>query len=293
MGSLRFHAFLLLLLYTSVVQISAVVTHMGLFPEAADYSFYNCRKEMLQMVTKSGGLLQTELNNNKDFKTMWKNEKYEKAIPGSTPEHMTALKNYVEASSEFRKTFKKLVQNHGRSRSTYRDEFPFKSLFFLLTDAMNPKDHKECRTVYSGTDKQYITKIGEKVRFVSFFPAKLEFKDVTEAASVDEGTGTVFSITSCSVINLEDYGCSSEEIDALISPTEVFTVEDITAVKDNNDDYIKITLVHSHFNSSSDCSGLVSLPEESKESSSSFLSSSFLNLMASFLMLCFYTLILR
>ncbi|XP_052405916.1 GPI-linked NAD(P)(+)--arginine ADP-ribosyltransferase 1 isoform X3 [Carassius gibelio] len=293
MGSLRFHAFLLLLLYTTVVQISAVATHMGLFPEAADYSFYNCRKEMLQMVTKSGGLLQTELNNNKDFKTMWKNTTCKKAIPGSTPEHMTALKSYVEASSEFRKTFKKSVQNHNKSRSTYRDEFPFKSLFFLLTDAMNLTDHKECPTVYSGTGKGYITKIGEKVRFVSFFPAKLKSADATEDASIGEDTGTVFSITSCSVINLDDYGCSSEKIDALISPTEVFTVKDITAVKNNDYDYINITLVHSHFHSSSDCSSLVSSPEESKESSSSFLSSSFLNLTASFLMLCFYTLILR
>lgn len=230
---------------------------MGLFPEAADYSFYNCREEMLQMVTKSGGLLQTELNNNKDFKTMWENEKCEKAIPGSTPEHMTALKNYVEASSEFRKTFKKSVQNHNKSRSTYRDQFPFKSLFFLLTDAMNPKDHKEGHTVYSGTDKQYITRIGEKVRFVSFFPAKLKFTDATEDASLDEDNGTVFSINSCSVINLDDYGCSSEEIDALISPTEVFTVKNIKTVKNNDDEFKEITLVHSHFHSSSDCSGLV------------------------------------
>lgn len=277
-----------------MVEIAAVVTHMGLFPEAADYSFYNCREEMLQMVTKSGGLLQTELNNNKDFETMWKNTTCKKPIPGSIPEHMTALQNYVEASSEFRKTFKKSVQNHNKSRSTYRDQFPFKSLFFLLTDAMYPKDHKECRTVYSGTGKGYETKIGEKVRFVSFFPAKLESDDATEDASIGKDTGTVFSITSCSVINLEDYRCISEEIDALISPTEVFTVNNIKTVNNNsNDEFKEITLVHSHFHSSSDCSSLVSLPEESKESSSSFLSSSFLNLTASFLMLCFYTLILR
>uniref|UniRef100_A0A8C2G0L1 NAD(P)(+)--arginine ADP-ribosyltransferase n=1 Tax=Cyprinus carpio TaxID=7962 RepID=A0A8C2G0L1_CYPCA len=288
MGSLRFHAFLLLL-FTTVVQITEEAIEMGLFREAADYSFYNCRKEMLQMVTKSGGLLQTELNNNTDFKKMWKsNAACRKAIPGSTPEHMAALQSYVDATPEFRKMFKKLVQNHGRSSSTYRDKFPFKSLFFLLTDAMQLTGQKKCRTVYSGTGKEYITKIGQKVRFVSFFPAKLEFTDVTEAGN----TGTVFNITSCSVISLDDYECSSEDMDALISPTEVFTVKDITTVRNSNDEYKKITLVHSEFYSSSDCSSLASLSEESKESSSSFLSPSFLNLTASFLMLCFYTLIL-
>ncbi|XP_016357374.1 T-cell ecto-ADP-ribosyltransferase 2 [Sinocyclocheilus anshuiensis] len=292
MGSLRFHAFLLLLLYTSVVQITEEVIHMGLFPEAADYSFYNCRKEMLQMVTKSGGLLQTELNNNADFKTMWRNATSKKAIPGSTPEHMAALQSYVEATPEFHEKFKKLVQNNGRGSSTSQDEFPFKSLFFLLTDAMQLEGQKKCRTVYSGTEKEYSTKIGEKVRFASFFPAKLQYTSATEDASVDENPGTVFNITSCSVISLEDYGCSSEEMDALISPTDVFTVEDITTVMNINDEFKKITLVHSHFYSSYNCSGLASLSEESKESSSSFPSSSFLNLMASFLMLCFYTLIL-
>uniref|UniRef100_A0A8C0Y0V8 NAD(P)(+)--arginine ADP-ribosyltransferase n=1 Tax=Cyprinus carpio carpio TaxID=630221 RepID=A0A8C0Y0V8_CYPCA len=287
MGSLRFHAFLLLL-FTTVEAIE-----MGLFPEAADYSFYNCRKEMLQMVTKSGGLLQTELNKNTDFKKMWKsNAACGQAILGSTPEHMAALKSYGDASTGFRKMFKKLVQNHGRSSSTFRDEFPFKSLFFLLTDAMQLTDQKKCRTVYSGTEEEYITTIGQKVRFVSFLPAKLKFTAATEDAIADENTGTVFNITSCSVISLDEYGCSSEEIDELISPTEVFTVKDITTVRNSNDEYKKITLVHSEFYSTSDCSSLASLSEESKESSSSFLSSSFLNLTASFLMLCFYTLIL-
>uniref|UniRef100_A0A8C1W7N1 NAD(P)(+)--arginine ADP-ribosyltransferase n=2 Tax=Cyprinus carpio TaxID=7962 RepID=A0A8C1W7N1_CYPCA len=293
MGSLRFHAFLLLL-FTTVVQITEEeAIDMGLFPEAADYSFYNCWKEMLQMVTKSGGLLQTELNNNTDFKTMWQsNAACGQAIPGKTPEHMAALKSYVDATPEFRKMFKELVQNHGRSSSTYRDEFPFKSLFFLLTDAMHLTGQKKCRTVYSGTGEEYITTIGQKVRFVSFLPAKLKFTDATEDAFADENTGTVFNITSCSVISLDDHGCSSEVIDELISPTEVFTVKDITDVRNSNDEYTKITLVHSEFYSTSDCSSLVSLSEESKESSSSFLSPSFLNLTASFLMLCFYTLIL-
>ncbi len=113
-----------------VVQITEEAIQMGMFPEAADYSFQNCRKEMLQMVTKSGGLLQTELNNNPKFRTMWKdNAKCSNTIPGGTPEHMAALNNYAEAGSKFHGKFTKLVQT-----SRGRDEFPFKSLFFLLAD---------------------------------------------------------------------------------------------------------------------------------------------------------------
>ncbi len=235
-----------------VVQITEEAIQMGMFPEAADYSFQNCRKEMLQMVTKSGGLLQTELNNNPKFKTMWKdNANCSKTIPGGTLKHMAALKNYAEAGSEFHGKFTKLVQT-----SRGRDEFPFKSLFFLLADAMQLTREKKCRTVYSGTEEEYITKIGEKVR-IRFFPAKLLYTDATEDTSYSDNTGTVFNITSCSVIRLEDYGCFSEEIDLLISPTEVFTVTGIRTVSNSNDDFKEIALTHSHFNSSSNCSGLV------------------------------------
>lgn len=93
-----------------VVQITEEAIQMGMFPEAADYSFQNCRKEMLQMVTKSGGLLQTELNNNPDFKIMWKgNVACSKTIPWGTPEHMAAVQSYAEASPKFHERFKKFV----------------------------------------------------------------------------------------------------------------------------------------------------------------------------------------
>lgn len=54
-------------------------------------------------------------------------------------------------------------------------------------------------------------------------PTNLHYIDAIEA-SLSDNNGTVFNITSCSVIRFEDYGCISEEIDLLTSPTEVFTV---------------------------------------------------------------------
>lgn len=226
---------------------------MGMFPEAADYSFYNCSKEMLQMVTKAGGLLETELKNDKDFTAMWKDEATcEKVIPEDTPEHRIALKSFVEADPEFHKIFsKKLFQGS----STYRDDFPFKSLFFLLTDVMRLLK-SDCFTVYSGAEEEYSTKIGDKVRFESFFPARLKYTDAVEDAVLSDSIGTVFNIISCSAINLDEV-CRSENIDVLISPTEVFTVTNIRTVGEIGDQYKEITLKHSHFQSSSNCSGIV------------------------------------
>lgn len=228
---------------------------MGMFPKVADYSFYNCRKEMLQMVTKAGGLLETEIKNNTLFENMWQdNAECDKAIPGGTPEHMAALKSYAEAPSKFYNTFKKSLHTQSRG-SSYRDDFPFKSLFFLLTDAMHLLK-SDCRIVYSGTKDEYSTNIGDKVRFTSFFQANQKYTDATEDAAIDNNIGTVFNINSCSVINLDEM-CGSEDIELLISPTEVFTVTNIQNVSTSNDQYKEITLMHSGFHSSSSCSGLV------------------------------------
>ncbi|KAI2648029.1 Ecto-ADP-ribosyltransferase 5 [Labeo rohita] len=284
MGGLRFPAFLLVLLYTTVVQIDGNVIEMGMFPEVADYSFQKCRKEMLQMVTKPGGLLETELNNSEDFKTMWQsNPTCKTAIPDITPKHMAALQSYAEASPTFHGNFKDLLQKSNGS-AAYQDEFPFKSLFFLLTDAIQLLGKNECHTVYSGTVKEYGTSVGEKVHFKSFFPAKLQYTEATEITSLSDDIGTVFNITSCFVINLEDYECDSEKIELLISPTEVFTVTDIRIINNSNDKFKKITLNHFSSESSSKCTGLASFQP------SSFRSSSLLSLMASLLMVYLYSL---
>jgi len=209
------------------------------------------------MVTKAGGLLQTELNNNTAFMEMWKGSTTCEAIPNGTTEHTTALERYVKADPEFQKTFKKLVHTKSRVNSTYQDMFPFKSLFFLLTDAMQLLK-SNCKTVYSAVEEKYNFSTGDKVRFESFFPAILEYSAATEDAATFDTTGTVFNINSCSVINLDEV-CSltSEDIELLISPTEVFTVEDIKTVSTNDDDFIEIRLMHSDMYSSSNCSSLI------------------------------------
>ncbi|XP_067298840.1 ecto-ADP-ribosyltransferase 5 [Pseudorasbora parva] len=280
MGSLRFPAVLLVLLQTAMVPVAEELIPMSMFPDARDYSFYNCRKEMLEIVTKAGGLLQTELNHNEDFKNMWQsNTPCKKVIPGGTPEHITALMSYVNANSKFRSKFKRWVHTKSTGSASNRDAFPFKSLYFLLTDAMQLLKSK-CTIVYSGTEEKYNAAIGDKVRFESFFPAKLDYSSATEDSTIGDTIGTVFNITSCSVINLDEV-CISEEIDLLISPTEVFTVTNIKTIKNSNDHYKEITVVHSDIHSRSNCRDL----ESYKESSSSVLTSSSLNLMASLLVI--------
>ncbi|XP_051983375.1 uncharacterized protein si:ch211-145b13.6 [Xyrauchen texanus] len=286
MESLRFPALLCVLLNTTVVQVADEVKQMDMLHKAVDFSYSNCRDEMLQMVTKPGGLLQRELNNNLYFKSMWQsNATCTKRIPGGTKEHTSALQSYVDADPKFNKVFNAHFYTKGRNSTSYQD-FPFKSLYFLLTDAMRLLSKDMCQTVYSGTEEKYMATVGEMFSFRSFFPAKFKFSDASE--DTGNNGGTVFSITSCFVVSLDENVCEPGEMDLLIYPTEVFTVKAIRTVNNSNDKFTEITLIHSKVHSPFNCTSLLNFTTP-EESSSNLLSSS---LLAPFLMVYFNTLAL-
>lgn len=227
---------------------------LDMFPELVDYK--SCRDEMLQIVTKPGGLLQQELNNNTEFKSMWKaNATCGKKIQGATQEHNAALQNYANADQKFHKLVNTKLYSKGKNITTYQNEFPFKSLYFLLTDAIQLLSKGTCQTVYSAKEEEYSVTVGDSVRFGMFLAAKLKYDDALE--EIVDGGGTIFNITSCSVTNLDERKCHSEEIDLLISPTESFKVENIRTV-DNGDGetYTEVTLVQHALNSFFDCRSL-------------------------------------
>ncbi|XP_073718920.1 T-cell ecto-ADP-ribosyltransferase 1 [Misgurnus anguillicaudatus] len=284
MGSVQFSALHFVLFYSTVACVADEVIKLDMFPEVVDYK--TCRDEMLQRVIKPGGLLQRELNTNKDFKLMWKaNATCGTKIPGGTQEHMAALKSYADANRRFHKSFNTQLYNKGTNITMYQDQFSFKSLHFLLTDGMQllSNETMTCRNVYSGTEKKYNIAVGDKIRFGRFYPAHLSFSDAHESA-VDTD-GTIFNITSCTVVSLDESGCGSEEIDLLISPNEAFQVEDIRKVGPKDEEITMVILKPSAFHSSFDCSYLFS-SSTSDESSSNLLSSRLMNVMTPFLMVC-------
>ncbi|XP_036438900.1 ecto-ADP-ribosyltransferase 5-like [Colossoma macropomum] len=276
--------FLLILLAGLLYTVTAEKRMLDMAPDAVDDTYLKCRDKMIQTITAQGGLLQKELKANKDFTEMWRNHggTCEKQIYGATPPHLAALQAYGNSGVQFRKTFNRLVQTKGSNATTYNDEFPFKSLHFLLTDALQLLNHsKTCTTVYFGTSNQYTAEIGKEVRFGMFISASIrESLEIEHIVTADEGT--LFNITSCSVVNVENYTCTSEEIEQLISPTEVFRVQNVSRVSTDEAEYNLITLTHSHFLSNHDC---YLFPRPPGGSSSPLLSSMVLALMASFLSL--------
>ncbi|KAL7855766.1 hypothetical protein AOLI_G00193700 [Acnodon oligacanthus] len=282
--------FLLILLAGLLHTVTAGETMLDMAPDAVDDTFSECRDKMMQKVTAPGDLLQKELEASKDFADMWRSHggTCEKQIYGGRAHHLAVLQVYGNSGDQFRKMFNRLIQTKGSNATTYNDEFPFKSLHFLLTDALrllNPG--KTCYTVYFGTGKQYTSEIGKEVRFGKFIGASIhESLEIEHIVTAEKGT--LFNISSCSVVNVENYTCTSEELEQLISPTEVFRVQNIKATSIDDVDYKIITLTHSGFLSNHDC---YLFPRTPGGSSSPLLSSMVLALMASLLSLYYCTVI--
>ncbi|XP_053475315.1 ecto-ADP-ribosyltransferase 5-like [Ictalurus furcatus] len=234
--------------------VKAEVRKLDMAPDAVDDDFSQCREKMLKAVTEPGGLLQKELKANKEFEELWSKHSGEckKNIPGGTSYHIDALQAYGNSRTKFRKTFNSLVYSKGSNSTTYRDEFPFKSLHFLLTDFLRLlKRTNTSTTVYYATSNTYTADTGTEVRFGKFIRAGTSQSTETEA--LYDG-GTVFIISSCSVVNVEENMCKSEELQALISPAEVFTVQNVRDVSTDDATYKEITLTHSRFLSNHTCS---------------------------------------
>ncbi|KAG7458559.1 hypothetical protein MATL_G00221620 [Megalops atlanticus] len=236
-----------LLLITAVTRtVTPEERQMSMSPSAVDDRFSGCQAEMREKVMGKGGLLEQELKSNVAFREAWRSVKCGKTVPGGRQEHTLAMQVYSHAGKRFLKDFDSAVESQGANSSVYSSSFPYKSLHFLLTEALRLLQPNQCRTVSHSSEHRYGARVGEQVRFGRF---------VSTTTGESHAAGTLFRITSCAgvkaaraVVNA-NRACSINETGLLIPPFEVFTVEDVKT----HDNYTEITLNHTLFHSYHDC----------------------------------------
>lgn len=208
-------------------------------------TFLGCRDKAIDEFLQSG-LLQQELNKSADFREAWTtHKKCNKVIPGKLTEHSTALTVFNNEIEPFFTDFTKAVKKLSVNATTYKDQFHFKSFYFLLMDLMTKVQPNQCRTGFMLTKDDL--KNGSSVRFDSFAKAEGEIGLLADL----EGE-TVLQITSCFYVGTNSCRVADQLI---LSPAEVFTVENKTSVKDtDNGDYTLIVLNHRSVETSQDCS---------------------------------------
>uniref|UniRef100_A0A8C7MIH6 NAD(P)(+)--arginine ADP-ribosyltransferase n=1 Tax=Oncorhynchus kisutch TaxID=8019 RepID=A0A8C7MIH6_ONCKI len=214
---------------------------MDMVPNAVDDQYTHCREQMLKKVVE-GGLLEEELKNRKTYSDAWGAKQCTKLIPGGVKQHTNALVAYGHGGYEFRNMFNQAVETQGGNVTVYNSNFQFKSLHFLLMDAMRLLKTENCQTVFRGSSKDYEAQVGSEVRFGRFTSTKAKRSDAEESAL---DNGILFNITSCTVVNVDDYTCFSDSIDQLISPAEVFRVAEVKNVRNEDDEYREIVLTSS------------------------------------------------
>ncbi|XP_061685420.1 GPI-linked NAD(P)(+)--arginine ADP-ribosyltransferase 1 [Syngnathoides biaculeatus] len=212
-------------------------------PNAVDSLYQGCREETMAKLIRSD-VLKRELSQDADFQAAW-SDKCTTLIPGGTKEHTAALLAYANGNPGFKKAFNDEVETTGTNASTYEDHFHYKSLHFLLADAVNLMKPKMCKNVYRVSETHYEAEKGAGVRFGRFTTVQsdLSIKEDVEG-------GVYFNITTCFYILLDGF-CGVTEDVAILSPSEEFTVEDVRQGQDG--DYTEIILKHSQLKANHDC----------------------------------------
>ncbi|XP_048216179.1 GPI-linked NAD(P)(+)--arginine ADP-ribosyltransferase 1 isoform X2 [Perognathus longimembris pacificus] len=147
-----------------------------------------------------------------------------RAPAGFREEHGVALLAYT-ANSPLHREFNAAVREAGRSRAHYLRHFSFKTLHFLLTEALQllatARARPQCRQVYRGVHGLRFRPVGPgaTVRLGGFASASLH-----NVAAQSFGQDTFFGIWTCLGAPIRGYSFFPGEEEVLIPPFETFQV---------------------------------------------------------------------
>ncbi|XP_074006560.1 erythroblast NAD(P)(+)--arginine ADP-ribosyltransferase-like [Numenius arquata] len=203
---------------------------MDMAPTSFDDQYQGCSPKMDKEL---GKLHHMELKKNSVYAKYWphataewqKRAGYVPKPPGMRAEHAVALMAYTLPGSLYQ-TFNVAVREAGRSRNQYLYKFYFKTLHFLLTQALKILRNAQpyCYNVYRGIQGIHFTaKPHDLVRFGQFASSTF-----LKAKAAQFGQDTFFSVYTCYGVPIRHFSYYPNEEEVLIPPYERFVVTNIT-----------------------------------------------------------------
>eukprot|EP00075_Anas_platyrhynchos_P031891 XP_027321144.1 erythroblast NAD(P)(+)--arginine ADP-ribosyltransferase-like isoform X1 [Anas platyrhynchos] len=157
------------------------------------------------------------------WQKQWGNSNRPQVLP---QEQAVAVLAYTD-KEDLSKQLNEAMLEGGRSRDYYLQSFPFKTLHFLLTEAVHTlqkTQRTKCNNVYRGTKDCFTAQINKSVRFGHFASASFN-KNIAQGFGQD----TLFVVNTCYGVSIRSFSFYPEQEEVLIPPYEVFKVTDVTS----------------------------------------------------------------
>uniref|UniRef100_A0A4W3GL61 NAD(P)(+)--arginine ADP-ribosyltransferase n=1 Tax=Callorhinchus milii TaxID=7868 RepID=A0A4W3GL61_CALMI len=144
---------------------------------------------------------------------------------GLLEQHMISVLLLTLRGSSFPELFASAVRSWGADTDAYNACFPYKSVHYLLTtalDGLRDGGPGGDLTVYWGTGRKLVAAQGAQVRTGEFILGCL---NLTVAG--DQATATLVNLTSSLAVDVDLFSSSPGQGDALLVPYERFRVEGV------------------------------------------------------------------
>ncbi|RMB90869.1 hypothetical protein DUI87_32702 [Hirundo rustica rustica] len=220
----------LALMAMSVATVAIDVKWMDMAPNAFDDQYLGCGPAMTAALP---ALNLSEFKENLVFAEAWREAVEDWKDQGShvpsllSLDQAIALRAYTMEGMRLYQQFNVAVREAGSSSWKYRNEFHFKSLHFLLTQALQKlRRPNQCYDVFRGVNNtQFKANKNDKVRFGQFASSSMDIKVAWEF-----GHGTIFKVNTCHGVEIQGFTSFPEEEEVLIPPFETFKVTDVRKI---------------------------------------------------------------
>ncbi|XP_063012241.1 NAD(P)(+)--arginine ADP-ribosyltransferase 2-like [Melospiza melodia melodia] len=209
----------------TVATVDSKVVPLDMAHNSFDDQYLNCGPAMTATLP---ALKRSDFQKNPLFAQTWAKATAEWQKQGSDSFSLTkdqAIALMVYTMNDVFKKFNKAVREAGRSCQEYRYNFHFKTLHFLLTQALQKlRCPNECLDVSRGVrNTQFNVKFGDNVRLNQFTSSSMN-----KSVAKYYGTDTMFEVHTCHGAHIKKFSCNQSEKELLIPPFENFQVAKVT-----------------------------------------------------------------